>query len=99
MKNEQISQEEAKVPENFEISINYVHNRKKLDRNKVIINNIFAFQMELDIDDAFFNQNWAGARRGRWAGPRLLAGWGCRLLDRRGWGRITAAMLDCGLWV
>ena len=26
-------------------------------------------------DDAFFNRNWAGACRGRWAGPRLLTGW------------------------
>ena len=50
-------------------------------------------------DDAFFNRNWAGVRRGRWVGPGLLAGWGCRLLDRRGWGRTAAAMLDCGLWV
>ena len=49
VKNKQISPEEAKVPENFEISINYVHNREKFDRNKVIINNIFAFQMALDI--------------------------------------------------
>ena len=23
----------------------------------------------------FFNRNWAGACKGRWAGPRLLAGW------------------------
>ena len=50
-------------------------------------------------DNAFFNWNWAGARRGRWAEPGLLAGWGCRLLDRRDWGRTAAAMLDCGLWV
>ena len=49
MKNEQLFLEEAKVPENFEISINYVHNRKKLDRNKIITNNIFSFQMALDI--------------------------------------------------
>ena len=27
------------------------------------------------LDDAFFNQNWAGACGGRWAGPGLLAGW------------------------
>ena len=49
VKNEQASLEEAKVPENFLISINYVHNREKWDQNKVIINNIFAFQMALDI--------------------------------------------------
>ena len=49
MKNKQISPEETKVPENLKISINYVHNREKWDRNKVIINNIFAFPMALDI--------------------------------------------------
>ena len=49
VKNEQTSPEEAKVPENFEISINYVHNREKWDQNQVIINNIFAFQLVLDI--------------------------------------------------
>ena len=48
-----------------------------------------------EFDDAFFNRNCAGARGGRWAGPGLLAGWGCRLLDRRGWGRTVATMLDC----
>ena len=25
--------------------------------------------------NAFFNRNWAGTCWGRWAGPRLLAGW------------------------
>ena len=27
------------------------------------------------IDDAFFQPDWAGACRGRWAGPGLLLGW------------------------
>ena len=27
------------------------------------------------VDDAFFNRNWAGACRGRWDGPGLLASW------------------------
>ena len=31
--------------------------------------------MIYEIDDAFFNRNWAGSCRGRWAGPGLLAGW------------------------
>ena len=26
-------------------------------------------------DDAFFNRNWVGACRGRWAGSGLLLGW------------------------
>ena len=41
--------EEAQVPKNYEISMNYVHNREKWDRNLVVINNIFAFQVTLDI--------------------------------------------------
>ena len=49
VQNKELALEEAQVLENFEISINYVHNREKWDRNKVIINNIFAFQMALDI--------------------------------------------------
>ena len=47
--NKELALEEAQIPENYEISINYVHNREKWDRNKVIINNIFSFQMALDI--------------------------------------------------
>ena len=34
-----------------------------------------------DSDYAFFNQNWAGACRGRWAGPGLLVGWGAGFLN------------------
>ena len=49
VQNKELALEEAHVPENFEISINYVHNREKWDRNKFIFNNIFAFQMALDI--------------------------------------------------
>ena len=49
VQNKELALEEAQVLENFEISINYVHNREKWDQNKVIINNIFAFQMALDI--------------------------------------------------
>ena len=29
----------------------------------------------------FFDRNWAGACRGRWAGPRLLAGWDAGFLN------------------
>ena len=49
VQNKELAFEEAHVPEIFEISLNYVHNREKWDQNKVIINNIFAFQMVLDI--------------------------------------------------
>ena len=47
VQNKELALEE--LPEKFEISINYVQNREKWDQNKVIINNIFAFQMALDI--------------------------------------------------
>ena len=41
--------EEAQVPENCEISISYVHTGEKGDRNNIVINNIFAFQVASDI--------------------------------------------------
>ena len=49
VRNKELALEEAQVPYNYEISINYVHNRDKWDRNKVIINYIFAFQIVLNI--------------------------------------------------
>ena len=49
VQNKEIVPEEAQVLENYEISINYVHNREKWDQNKVVINNNFAFQVALDI--------------------------------------------------
>ena len=47
--NKEISLEEAQVPKNSEISISYVHKEDKWDRNNIVINNIFAFQVALDI--------------------------------------------------
>ena len=47
-----------------------------------------SFPQTAPTDDVFFNRNWAGRD-----GPGLLVGWGCRLLDCRGWGR-TAATAD-----
>ena len=41
--------EEAQVRENCEISVNYLHTRKKWDRNNIVINNIFAFQVASNI--------------------------------------------------
>ena len=41
--------DEAQVPENYEISISYVHTGEKWDQNNIIINNIFAFQVDSDI--------------------------------------------------
>ena len=31
-----------------------------------------SFPKTAPTDDTFFNQNWAGACGGRWAGPRLM---------------------------
>ena len=45
----QITLEEVQVPENNEISISYVHRGEKWDRNNFDVNNIFAFQVALDI--------------------------------------------------
>ena len=41
-----------------------------------------SFPQTAPTDDAFFNRNWAGARRSRWVGPRLLMGptGGCRIV-------------------
>ena len=49
IQNEQIAPEEVQVPENNEISISYVHRGEKWDRNNFNVNNIFAFQVALDI--------------------------------------------------
>ena len=61
VQNEQISLEEAKALENCEISISYVHKIEKWDRNNFAMDNIFAFQVALDIiqndDDDLEPQN------------------------------------------
>ena len=49
IQNEQIVPEEVQIPENNEISISYVHRGEKWDRNSFDVNNIFAFQVALDI--------------------------------------------------
>ena len=46
---EQEAPEEAHVPENCEISVSYVHTGEKWDRNNIVINNIFVFQVASDI--------------------------------------------------
>ena len=46
---EQEALEKAQVHANCEISISYVHMREKWDRNNIVINNIFAFQVAFDI--------------------------------------------------
>jgi hypothetical protein len=41
--------EEEYVPENIEISINYVSTGEIFDRNKIVVNNIFSFKFAIDI--------------------------------------------------
>ena len=45
----QKSLEEAQVPKNCEILVSYVHTREKWDRNNIVINNIFTFQVASNI--------------------------------------------------
>jgi len=46
---EKKSPEEEQVPENNEISINYISTGEILDRNKIVVNNIFSFKVAFDI--------------------------------------------------
>ena len=43
VRDKEITPKEAHVPENYEISMSYVHKGYQWDRNYVVINNIFAF--------------------------------------------------------
>ena len=44
-----LSPEEDHVPENNEISINYVSTGDIWDRNKIVVDNIFSFKVAIDI--------------------------------------------------
>ena len=44
-----LSPEVDQVPENNEISINYVSTRDIWDRNKIVIENVFSFKAAIDI--------------------------------------------------
>ena len=46
---EQEAPEEVQVPENCEISVSYVHTGEKWDRNNIVINNIFVFQVASEV--------------------------------------------------
>jgi hypothetical protein len=46
---EELPPEEEQVPENNEISINYVSTGEILDRNKIVVDNIFSFKVAIDI--------------------------------------------------
>ena len=46
---EELPLEEEQVPENNEISINYVSTREILDRNKIVVDNVFSFKVAIDI--------------------------------------------------
>ena len=49
VKNKEIALEEAQVLENYEISLSYVHKGYKWDQSDIFINNIFVFQLALNI--------------------------------------------------
>ena len=46
---EELSPEKEQVPENNEILIHYVSTGEILDRNKIVVDNIFLFKVALDI--------------------------------------------------
>jgi hypothetical protein len=46
---EELPPEEEHIPENNEISINYVSTGEILDRNKIVVDNIFSFKVAIDI--------------------------------------------------
>ena len=46
---EQEAPKEAHVCKNCEILVSYVHTREKWDRNNIVINNIFTFQVASNI--------------------------------------------------
>ena len=49
VRDKEITPEEAQIPENYDISLSYVHKGYKWDRNDIVINNIFYFQVALNI--------------------------------------------------
>ena len=46
---EREASEEAHIPKNCEILVSYVYMGEKWDRNNIVINNIFVFQVASDI--------------------------------------------------
>ena len=42
---EQEAPKKAQIPKNCEISISYIHTGEKWDRNNIVINNIFVFEV------------------------------------------------------
>ena len=49
LQDKETTPKEAQVPENYEISMSYVHKGYQWDQNDVVINNIFVFKVALDI--------------------------------------------------
>lgn len=43
------SLEEGQVPENNEISLHFMNNGEIMDRNKIIVDNVFPYEMAIDI--------------------------------------------------
>ena len=49
VRDKEIAPKEAQILENYEISMSYMHKGYKWDQNDIIINNIFAFHVALNI--------------------------------------------------
>ena len=49
MSPKELSPEKEQIPENNEISIHYVSTGEILNRDKIVVNNIFSFKIALDI--------------------------------------------------
>ena len=49
VRDKEIALKEAQVPKNYDISMSYVHKGYKWDQNDIVSNNIFVFQVALDI--------------------------------------------------
>ena len=43
------SLEEGQVPENNEISLHFMNNGEIMDRNKIVVDNVFPYEMAIDI--------------------------------------------------
>jgi hypothetical protein len=54
---EELPLEEEQVPENNEISINYVSTREILDRNKIVVDNIFHLKLYLTLPEVMMILN------------------------------------------
>lgn len=46
---DKLSPEEDQVPKNIEISLHYINSGEVWNRNKIVVDNVFSFEVALDI--------------------------------------------------